>query len=84
MVESLVSGGELVMLTPQLCIHRQVYDEIVEKTRAHFAEKDELTLAEFRDLLNTSRKYALAVLEYFDKNKILKKEGDIRRMGQGF
>ena len=83
-VESLVSGGELVMLTPQICIHRQVYDDIVEKTRAHFAEKDELTLAEFRDLLDTSRKYALAVLEYFDKNKMLKKEGDIRRMGQGF
>ena len=32
----------------------------------------------------TSRKYALAVLEYFDKNKILKKDGDFRRMGLGF
>lgn len=82
-VESLVTGGALVMLTPQICIHRQVYEDICEKTRAHFARKDELTLAEFRDLLSTSRKYALAVLEYFDKNKMLKKEGDIRRLGQG-
>ena len=47
-------------------------------------EHPELTLAEFRDLLGTSRKYALAVLEYYDKNKILKKEGDIRRLGLGF
>lgn len=82
-VESLVTGGQLVMLTPQICIHRQVYEDICEKTRAHFAQKDELTLAEFRDLLSTSRKYALAVLEYFDKNKMLKKDGDIRRLGQG-
>ena len=41
-------------------------------------------LADFRDMLGTSRKYALAVLEYYDKNKILKKDGDLRRMGLGF
>ena len=83
-VESMVSGGDLVLLTPQLCIHRQVYDDICRKTKDFMAEHPELTLAEFRDLLGTSRKYALAVLEYYDKNKILKKDGDIRRMGLGF
>ena len=80
----MVSGGDLVLLTPQLCIHRQVYDDICRKTKDFMAEHPELTLAEFRDLLGTSRKYALAVLEYYDKNKILKKDGDIRRMGLGF
>ena len=83
-VESLVSGGGLVMLTPQLCIHSQVYADICEKTKAFMDENEELTLAQFRDLLGTSRKYALAVLEYYDKNKILKKDGDVRRMGLGF
>ena len=47
-----------------------------------FESHETLTLAEFRDLLGTSRKHALAILEYLDKNKMLKKEGDIRRMGQ--
>lgn len=83
-VESLVSGGGLVMLTPQLCLHSQVYAQVCDKTRDFMAEHQELTLAEFRDLLGTSRKYALAVLEYYDKNKILKKDGDIRRLGTGF
>ena len=83
-VESLVSGGGLVMLTPQLCLHSQVYAQVCDKTRDFMAEHQELTLAEFRDLLGTSRKYALAVLEYYDKNKILKKDGDIRRLGLGF
>ena len=77
-------GSIFVLLTPQLCIHYPVYVDICEKTKAHFAEHEELTLAEFRDMMNTSRKYALAVLEYYDKNKILKKDGDIRRMGLGF
>ena len=83
-VESLVSGGGLVMLTPQLCLHSQVYAQVGDKTRDFMAEHQELTLAEFRDLLGTSRKYALAVLEYYDKNKILKKDGDVRRLGTGF
>ncbi len=83
-VESLVSGGGLVMLTPQLCIHNQVYADICGKTKAFMDDHQELTLAEFRDLLDTSRKYALAVLEYYDKNKILKKDGDVRRIGLGF
>ena len=83
-LESLVSGGELVMLTPQLCIERRIYEDIWEKTKQHFKEHEELTLAEFRDMLGTSRKYALAVLEYYDKNRILKKDGDVRRPGPEF
>ena len=83
-VESLVSGGGLVMLTPQLCIHNQVYAEVCRKTKEFMEEHQEMTLAQFRDMMGTSRKYALAVLEYYDKNKILKKDGDIRRMGLGF
>ena len=83
-VESMVTNGDLVMLTPQLCLHGKVYEDICRKTADFLSEHEELTLAEFRDLLSTSRKYALAVLEYYDKNKILKKDGDIRRLGTGF
>lgn len=80
-LESLISSGQLVMLTPQLYYHYQTYQRVLEQTKAFFAEKEELTLAEFRDMLGTSRKYALAVLEYYDRNKMTKKDGDIRRAG---
>lgn len=83
-LESMVSGGDLVMLTPQLCIHRGVYDDAFARLKEHFESHRELTLAEFRDMLSTSRKYALALLEYWDRSKILKKEGDIRRPGAEF
>lgn len=80
-LESLISSGQLVMLTPQLYYHYQTYQHVLEQTKAFFAKKEELTLAEFRDMLGTSRKYALAVLEYYDRNKMTKKDGDIRRAG---
>ena len=79
-LESLVTGGELVMLTPQICWHKDVYDRVCGVVKAHFAEHETLTLAELRDILSTSRKYTLAVLEYYDKNRITKKDGDLRRL----
>ena len=43
-----------------------------------------LTLAQLRDMLNTSRKYAQALVEHFDKIHITKKDGDIHYLDQGF
>ncbi len=83
-VESLVSSGELVMLTPQICVHQDVYRDVCRKLCAYLAGHETIALADFRDLMGTSRKYALAVLEYYDKNKILKKEEDLRRPGMNF
>ena len=79
-LESLVTGGELVMLTPQICWYKDVYARVCDVVKAHFADHETITLGELRDLINSSRKYTLAVLEYYDKNRITKKDGDFRRL----
>ena len=79
-LESLVTGGELVMLTPQICWYKDVYTRVCDVVKAHFADHETITLGELRDLINSSRKYTLAVLEYYDKNRITKKDGDFRRL----
>jgi len=83
-LESLLSSGELVMLIPQICLHKDTYASIVEAAKKHFETKDSLTLAQLRDLLNTSRKYSQAIIEYFDKLHITRKEGDVHYLDQGF
>ncbi len=83
-LDSVVSSGDIVMLTPQICYSKQAYDKACEAAKRHFSEHDTMTLAEFRDALSTSRKYALAVLEYFDKLGITRKDGDYRRLNKGF
>ena len=83
-LESLITSGELILLTPQICLHRQDYDRILETAKTHFETNDSLTLAQLRDLLNTSRKYAQALVEYFDKIHITKKDGDVHYLDQGF
>ena len=77
-LESLVTGGELVMLTPQICWYKDVYARVCNVVKVHFETHETITLGELRDLINSSRKYTLAVLEYYDKNRITKKDGDLR------
>lgn len=83
-LESLLTSGELVILTPQICLHRNVYASVLEAARGHFERNDSLTLAQLRDLLNTSRKYSQAIIEHLDKIHVTKKDGDIHYLDQGF
>ena len=80
-LESLVSGGQLVMLSPQIVVYKEVYDTLLGALKTWFESHETITLAEYRDRMNTSRKYALAALEYFDRNHMTKKEGDFRKPG---
>ncbi len=54
------------------------YNEMVDRVVAHIKMRDRVTLAEVRDLFNTSRKYAQAFLEHLDEKKITRRVGDER------
>ncbi len=83
-MESAATGGELILLSPGLYWHRDTYLRACAVLREHFAAHETVTLAELRDALGTSRKYALAILEYYDRNRITRKDGDLRYPGQNF
>ena len=83
-LESLITSGDLILLTPQICLYRDVYEKILQVAQTHFESNDSLTLAQLRDLLQSSRKYSQAIIEYFDKIHITKKDGDIHYLDQGF
>lgn len=80
-LESAATGGELILLSPGLYWHRDTYLRVCGVVKEHFASHETTTLAELRDMLGTSRKYTLAVLEYYDRNRITRKEGDVRYLG---
>ena len=80
-LESLVSGGQLVMLSPQIVVYKDVYAALLGALKEWFETHETITLAEYRDKMNTSRKYSLAALEYFDRNHMTKKDGDLRKPG---
>ena len=78
LISALIVEQLLVPLSVSFLIWKPLYDEIIEKSKSHWANQTQMSLAEFRDFWGTSRKYALPILEYFDKQKITKKIEDIR------
>ena len=83
-LESLITSGDLILLTPQICLCRDSYEKILQAAKVHFETNNSLTLAQLRDMLNTSRKYSQALVEYFDKIHITRKDGDVHYLDQGF
>jgi selenocysteine-specific elongation factor len=77
---ALVDLGTLVAVSPEVAFRRQDYDRMVEMVRGHFAREETLTAAQFRDLLNTSRRYVLAFLEHLDAVGMTARDGDARRL----
>ena len=78
LVEALAEEGRLVRLDYRYFIDREAYDWALDRLKRAVEENGRITLAEFRDILGTSRKYAMEILEYLDKQKITKKVGDAR------
>jgi selenocysteine-specific elongation factor len=52
-----------------------------EVALAEAAQPAGLTVSRFRELLGTSRKYALPLLASFDERGLTRREGDVRRPG---
>lgn len=76
----LMEEGRLVRVSPELVFHREALREAREKILSYFHSKQDLSVGEFKDLLGISRKFAVPLLEYFDKNGLTKRVGDMRRL----
>jgi len=55
-------------------------DKVKGVLYSYLKEHDEITAAAFRDLLGSSRKYTIALLEYFDREGVTLRIGDSRRL----
>lgn len=79
---ALVAIGELVPLNDNVLYTAENLAQFQQILLTYLQEKGEISAAEVRDLLNTSRKYAIALLEYLDDQQITHRVGDVRRLKQ--
>ena len=80
LVDALIADGRLVEVAPGLLYQRDMLARIVERIRADIAEHGPRTVAQIRDLLDASRKYTLALVNYTDDHKITRRIGDERTL----
>jgi len=71
--------GELVRIGDFLYASGQLA-EIRRRLEGAVAAEGSITAARFRDLVGNSRKYAVPLLEYFDRIGVTVREGDERRL----
>ena len=76
----LLNSGEIVKVSEEFYFAKQAIDNLVESLKK-FADKTPdrlIDVAMFKDIAGISRKYAIPLLEYFDREKLTRRAGDKR------
>ena len=75
---ALIDQGRLVKLSEDVLLLRETVQSAVKRVTEYLNANRTITVAQARDLFDTSRKYALALMEYFDSKGITRRVGDER------
>ncbi|MEP6920085.1 MAG: selenocysteine-specific translation elongation factor [bacterium] len=80
-MQLLIDAGILVRVQGELFFHREALDGLIGKLR-EFATKHQtqpaIDVAGFKDLAGVTRKYAIPLLEFLDRERITRRDGDRR------
>jgi len=74
----LLENKILIKANQDIYFSNDVIEEGKKRLNDYFAGEKELTLATARDIFDTTRKYALPLVEYFDRIRFTRRIGDIR------
>jgi selenocysteine-specific elongation factor len=78
LLAALVGRGEVAKISESIAFTSCALAEIRRRVVERIQQTGSINVAELRDLLDTSRKYALALLEYFDQQRVTRRVGDAR------
>ena len=78
LVNFLVEEQRIVKIDDHTIFHSETYENIVSDVTKCIKDQGDVTVADVRDLLGTSRKYALLIMDYMDQQQITKRVGDTR------
>ena len=81
MIRALVRSGELVQISPNQVFPAGFLNKIKAQVIEQVHKAGPFTVADFRDMVSTSRKYAVPLLEYLDQIGFTQRTGDLRMLG---
>jgi selenocysteine-specific elongation factor len=79
-LQALFEQGRLVQVSPEVLFDLDTYHRLVDEVRAFISRSGSITVAQARDVFQTSRKYALALLEHLDETGVTRRTGDERTL----
>lgn len=78
LVQVAVAEEQLVHITKDLYLHTDVEAHLRSAVSDALAGNDGLTMSEIRELLATTRKFAVPLCEYLDRVGLTRRKGDVR------
>jgi selenocysteine-specific elongation factor len=79
LLQILLREKNLVRISPELVFHRQALAQLKEQLSTYKKAKgDRITVPVFKELTGITRKYAIPLLEYLDREHVTRRAGDER------
>jgi selenocysteine-specific elongation factor len=79
----MLEQGILVKVKEDMYFHRRALDDLKSRLLAFFANEEEITTPQFKDLTQATRKYTIPLLEHLDATRFTIRIGDVRRLREG-
>ncbi len=78
-LQMLLRDKNLVRITPELIFHRNALAHLKQRLSAYKKSKGErISVPVFKELAGITRKYAIPLLEYLDRERVTRRAGDER------
>jgi selenocysteine-specific elongation factor len=79
-VTLLLRDKVLIKVSDELVFHRSALEELRRQIAAYKKKSTKIDVAQFKELTGVSRKYAIPLLEYLDRERVTKRVGDAREI----
>lgn len=79
-VTLLLRDRVLIKVNEDLVFHRDTLEKLKNAVRAHKAKSPNVDVGTFKDLFGITRKYAIPLLEYLDRERVTRRMGDVRQI----
>jgi selenocysteine-specific elongation factor len=70
----------LIKVSDELVFHRSALEELRRQMAAYKIKSAKIDVAKFKELTGVSRKYAIPLLEYLDRERVTRRVGDMREI----
>ncbi len=81
-VRTLLDEGMIVRTRGGIFFHRDTVEQAKQLIRKAIEKKGPLTVSQLKDVLHTTRRYAIPLFEYLDSIQFTVREGDVRKLGK--
>lgn len=79
-LEHMVESGQLLLAPGGMYFERERIEQVRSELLRFLAAEPGITVSQFGQLIDTSRKYAIPLLQYFEISGMLARDGDLRRL----